>query len=327
MELREGAALPETRRAMARYILVRLAQGAIVVLLISVVTFVIMRLMPGDPVFLLLGEGQVQITEAQIAAIRSKWGLDQPWHIQYLTWVGNMLRGDFGVSIIRTGVPVREMIFEAAPVTATLNLLALLIALLVAIPAGVLGAVRRNSTVDHITTVGSTIGVALPNYWVGLMLIVVFAAWLRLVPPFGLRTWQGYILPVAVLAAEQMAVIARVMRSTMIETLTQDFVRTAHAKGLSQRMVVVRHAMRNALLPVISVIGYQIAFILSGTIVIETVFALPGIGRLFTDSVFRLDYQVVQSLVVILAVLVVVVNLLTDLVYAVVDPRIRLGQE
>jgi peptide/nickel transport system permease protein len=310
---------------MARYIFNRLLQGALVILLISIVTFVIMRLMPGDPVFLLLGEGQVQMTEEQMAAVRAKWGLDQPWHIQYLTWVGNLLRGDFGTSIVRTGVPVRDMIFEAAPVTATLNVLALLIALLIAIPLGVIGAVRRNSAVDHAATVGATLGVALPNYWVGLMLIVVFAAWLRLVPPFGLRSWTGYILPVAVLATEQMAVIARVTRGAMIETLSQDFVRTARAKGLGQRLVVLRHALRNAMLPVISVVGYQIAFILSGTIVIETVFALPGVGRLFTDSVYRLDYQVVQSLVVLLAVLVVIVNLLTDLVYAVIDPRIRLA--
>lgn len=310
---------------MARYIISRIAQGTLVIFLVSIVTFIVMRLIPGDPVFLLLGEGQVQITEEQIAAIREKWGFDLPWHEQYLTWAGNMLRGDFGDSIIRTGVPVRDMIFEAIPVTLQLNGLALLVAIAVAIPAGIISGVRRNSAFDYTTAVGSTLGVALPNFWISLMLIVVFAVSLRWLPPYGLRSWQGYILPVAVLATEQMAVFARVMRGATVEVLNQDFIRTARAKGLREMLVVGRHAVRNALLPVVTVIGFQIAFLLSGTIVVETIFALPGIGRLFIDSVFRLDYQVVQSIVVLLSVLVVVANLLTDLVYAVVDPRIRVA--
>ena len=156
-----------------------------------------------------------------------------------------------------------------------------------------------------------------------LVSIIVFALWLRWVPPFGLKEWDGYILPVAVLAIGEMAIFARVMRGATIEVLSQDYVRTATAKGLSHRMVVLRHAVRNALLPVVTVIGFRIAFLFSGTIIIENIFAIPGIGRLFIDSVFRIDYQVVQSIVVILAVLVVVANLLTDLLYAFVDPRLR----
>lgn len=310
---------------MARYILSRIGQGMLVIFLVSIVTFIVMRLIPGDPVMLMLGEGQVQITEEQIAAIREKWGFDLPWHEQYLTWAGNMLRGDFGDSIIRTGVPVREMIFEAVPVTLKLNGMALLVAMAVAIPAGIIAGVRRNSAFDYTTAVGSTLGIALPNFWLSLMLIVIFAVSLRWLPPYGLRSWQGFILPVAVLATEQMAVITRVMRGATVEVLNQDFIRTARAKGLREMLVVGRHAVRNALLPVVTVIGFQIAFLLSGTIVVETIFALPGIGRLFIDSVFRLDYQVVQSLVVLLSVLVVVANLATDLVYAVVDPRIRVA--
>jgi ABC-type dipeptide/oligopeptide/nickel transport system permease component len=169
----------------------------------------------------------------------------------------------------------------------------------------------------------STAGAALPNFWLALMGIIVFALWLNLVPPFGLKTWDGYILPVAVLAVGEMAIFARVMRGATIEVLNQDYVRTATAKGLARNTVILRHAVRNALLPVVSVIGFRIAFLLSGTIVIETIFAVPGIGRLFADSVFRSDYQVVQSLVVLLAVLVVVANLLTDLLYVLVDPRMR----
>jgi peptide/nickel transport system permease protein len=309
---------------MTRYLTVRLFHGLIVVLLISLATFAIMRLLPGDPVFLLLGEGQVRISEEQIEAIRDKWGLNKPYHEQYLVWISNMLRGDFGDSLIRTGVPVRDMIFEALPVTLRLNVYALAVSLAIAIPAGIVAGVRRNSVFDYAATVASTFGVALPNFWISLMLIVIFSLTLRLVPPFGLRSSKGYILPVIVLVTAQTATLTRVMRSGTIEVLEEDYVRTARAKGLAERAVILNHAVRNALLPVVTVIGMRIAFILSGTIVVETVFAIPGIGRLFTDSVFRLDYQVVQSIVFLLSFLVVVANLLTDMVYAFIDPRIRI---
>jgi peptide/nickel transport system permease protein len=309
---------------MTRYLTVRLFHGLIVILLISLATFAIMRLLPGDPVFLLLGEGQVRISQEQIEAIRDKWGLNKPYHEQYLVWISNMLRGDFGDSLIRTGVPVRDMIFEALPVTLRLNIYALAVSLAIAIPAGIVAGVRRNSLFDYASTIASTFGVALPNFWISLMLIVIFSLTLGLVPPFGLRSSKGYILPVIVLVTAQTATLTRVMRSGTIEVLEEDYVRTARAKGLAERAVILNHAVRNALLPVVTVIGMQIAFILSGTIVVETVFAIPGIGRLFTDSVFRLDYQVVQSIVFLLSVLVVVANLLTDIVYAFIDPRIHI---
>lgn len=311
---------------MVNYIISRLLQGALVIFLISVVTFIVMRMLPGDPVMLLLGEGEIQITQEQIDAIRAKWGLDRPYHEQYLVWAGNMLRGDFGDSLIRRGVPVRDMIFEAMPVTGQLNVLAIGLALLISIPAGIIAGMKRNSAFDYATTLGSSVGVALPNFWFGLMGIIIFALFLRWVPPFGLKTWQGYLLPVLVLSTEQMAVFTRVMRGATIETLTQDYVRTATAKGLARSVVITRHAVRNALLPVVTVIGFRIAFLFSGTIVVEQIFALPGIGRLFVDSLYRLDYQVVQSLVVLLASLVVLMNLITDLAYALVDPRIRIGR-
>ena len=319
---------------MLPYIARRILQGLVVLVLISVLTFVLMRMVPGDPAYLLLGEGEIRISEEQIEAIRRRWGLDKPYHEQYLIWAWNLIRGDFGDSLIRTGVPVRQMIFEAIPVTIRLNVYSLGLAFAVAIPAGIIAGVRRNSPFDYTTAVGSTLGVALPNFWLGLMLIVLFALYvprwfgdlplIGRIPPFGLKSWQGYILPVLVLTTEQMAVLTRVMRAATLEVLSQDYVRTAYAKGLPNMTVLVRHAVRNALLPVVTVIGFRIAIILSGTIVVETVFAIPGIGRLFTDSIFRLDYQVVQSLVIVLAVLVVAVNLLTDLTYAIIDPRIRI---
>lgn len=318
---------------MPNYLTFRILKGALVVVLISLMTFVIMRLMPGDPVYLLLGEGQIPITDAQIQAMRVKWGLDRPLHEQYLVWAGNLLRGDFGTSLIRQGVPVRQMIFEAIPVTALLNFYALTLALLVSIPLGIAAAVRRNSFVDYAASAGSAFGIATPNFWLALMLIVLFALYvprwfgelplIGRIPPFGLRTWQGWILPVIVLATEEMAVLVRLTRGAVLELLPQDFVRTARSKGLSERLVLYRHVISNALLPIVTVVGFRIAFILSGTIIIETIFAIPGIGRLFVDSVIRLDYQVVQSLVVIFALIVVVVNLLTDVLYALVDPRIR----
>ncbi len=308
---------------MVNYIVSRLLQGILVIFLISILTFVIMRLMPADPVMLLLGEGEIQMTQEQMDIIKQKWGLDRPYYEQYLVWAGNLLKGDFGDSLIRRGVPVRDMIFDALPVSGWLNLYALVVSLALAIPAGIIAGVRRNSAFDYAVTLGSTAGAALPNFWFALMGIILFALVLRWLPPFGLKSWQGYIMPVVVLSAEQMAVLARVMRGATIEVMTQDYVRTATAKGLSRYTVITQHAVRNALLPVVTVIGFRIAFLFSGTIVIETIFALPGIGRLFVDSVFRVDYQVVQSIVVLLAVLVVLANLLTDLAYALIDPRIR----
>lgn len=307
---------------MLRYVAVRLLQGLLVIFLISVVTFGLMHLAPGNPVDIMIGEAQV--TQEQIDAIMRKWGFDRPLHEQYLTWLRNVVTGDFGQSVIRTGVPVGEMLQEAAPATIRLNILALSVAVLIAIPAGILAATKRNSVFDFMTMIGATLGVALPNYWVGLMLIILFSLNLGWLPPFGATTWQGYIMPVAVLALGEMAVLARMSRGATMEVLTQDYVTTARAKGLSGRVVLVRHVVRNALLPVVTMLGYRLAFVLSGTIVVETIFAWPGIGRLFIDSIFRLDYQVVQAIVLVLSTLVVVGNLVTDLTYAYIDPRIRI---
>lgn len=307
---------------MQRYIAARLAQGLVVIFLVSIGTFAMMHLIPGDPVSLMIGEGAV--SQEQIDLIRAKWGLDRPTHEQYLTWIGNMLKGDFGQSVVRSGVPVRTMISEAAAVTITLNLVAFAISILIAIPAGILAAVRRYSTFDYTIMVTATLGLALPNFWIGLMLIVVFSLVLRWLPPFGLGSWHGYVLPVAVIVIGQLALLARLMRSSTLDNLGEDFVRTARAKGLRETLVVTRHVVRNALLPIITVIGYRLAFILSGTIVIETVFALPGLGQLFVESVNRVDYQVVQAIVMVLSILVVLGNLLTDLAYGLVDPRIRI---
>lgn len=307
---------------MVNYVAMRLMQGVVVIFLVSITSFIIMQLAPGSPVDIMIGEQQV--TQEQIDIIKKKWGLDKPWYVQYFTWLSNVFTGDFGQSVIRTGVPVRQMIAEAAPVTLRLNAISLLVSIMIAMPIGILAAIKRYSWFDYSSMIGSTLGIALPNYWVGLMLIIVFSLKLGWLPPYGSSSWKSYILPVAVLAANEMAILARLSRGTTSEILNQDYVTTARAKGLREAVVVSRHVFRNALLPVVTIIGYRIAFILSGTIVVETVFAWPGIGQLFFASIDRKDYQVVQAIVLVLATIVVVTNIVTDLLYAYVDPRIRI---
>jgi len=307
---------------MLGYLIQRLLQGVVVIFLVSITTFILLQLAPGSPVEIMIGEAQV--TQEQIDAITHKWGLDRPWYVQYFTWLGNVFTGDLGVSVIRTGTPVTEMLKEAAPVTIRLNMLALMVSALLAIPLGILAAVRRHTPVDYGSMVGATIGIAMPNYWIGLMLVVLFALRLEWLPPYGSEGWQSYVLPVTVLAIQEMAILARLTRGATVELLNQDFVTTARAKGLHERWVVIRHVVRNALLPIVTMIGYRLSFILSGTIVVETVFAWPGVGQLFFTSIDRLDYQVVQGIVLVLAIIVVLGNLVTDLVYAYIDPRIRI---
>jgi peptide/nickel transport system permease protein len=307
---------------MFTYIIRRLLQGLVVILLVTVFTFGLMHLAPGDPIDIMVGEARV--TDEQIERIRAQWGLDRPVHEQYIVWLGNALQGDFGQSVVRRGVDVSEMVAEAAWVTIRLNVWAMIVSIGVALPVGMIAAIRRYSSFDYFSMLGATLGVALPNFWVGLMLIFLFAGQFGMLPSSGLRGWNYYILPVAVLALEQTALLARMMRSSTIDVMTQDFVSVARAKGLAEMPVIFRHIARNALLPVVTIIGYRLSFILSGTIVVETVFSVPGLGQLFVTSVQRLDYQVMQAIVLLLAIAVVFGNLLTDLTYAYIDPRIRI---
>ncbi len=306
---------------MLRFVLVRLVQGLVVVFLVTTLVFVILHLAPGDPVTLLIGEARM--TPEQVEHIRRFWGLDQSLHIQYLRWAGNMLRGDFGESVGFGGRSVGSLLLDAAPNTFQLNALALVTSIGLAIPAGIIAAARRASMFDGVLMVGSTLGISLPNFWLGLMLIVLFSLMLRWLPPFGMSDWKSYLLPVFVLATEQMALLARLTRSATLEVMGQEFVTTARAKGLAEPSVLVGHVVRNSLLPVVTVIGYRIGFLLSGTIVIETVFSWPGVGRLLFQSIGQRDYVVVQAVVTLGAVVVVLANLATDIAYAYIDPRIR----
>ena len=306
---------------MLAYVAKRLLQGVLVLFLVSLLTFFVMYFMPGDPARTMVGQGYV--TEETLEAIRDKWGLNDPWYQRYGTWIGNILTGDLGTSMMRPGMTIGQMIGDAALMTLRLNVLSFIISLSLAVPLGILAATRRYSLLDYSSMLGSTLGVAIPNYWIGLMLIVLFSVKLGWLPPYGSDSWKGYVLPVIVLSIEEIAALARLTRGATVEILGQDYVTTARAKGLSARVVTLRHVVRNALLPVITLIGYRMAFILSGTIVIETVFAWPGLGRLFYQAIVSQDLQVVQSVVLLLTSIVVIMNIVTDLSYAVIDPRVR----
>lgn len=306
---------------MFAYMVQRIVQGVVVIFLVTLLTFGIMQAAPGDPIDLMVGEAQ--ITQEEFDRIRARWGLDRPWYEQYYTWLTNFVRGDLGQSVVRTGVPVHEMLLEAAWPTLQLNVLAMILATAVAIPAGVFAAVKRYSFFDSSTMIWASAGVALPNFWVALMAIILFALTLGWLPSYGSGSWKHFIMPVVVLAINETALLTRLMRGTTLEVMNQDYVNTARSKGLKESKILIRHIVRNAMLPSVTVIGLRVAFLLSGTIVVETIFAWPGIGQLFINSVNRLDYQVVQAIVVLFTIFVVLANILTDLIYAIIDPRIR----
>lgn len=309
---------------MTAYVIRRVLQGVVVMFIISFLTFAILQAAPGDPIEVMLGEGQVELTQEQREIILDRWGLNDPWYEQYYTWLGNFMTGDMGESIVRRGTPVSEMVIDAAGPTLQLNILATGFALITAIPAGLVAGIKRYSIFDSATMTWASAGVALPNFWIGLMLIILFALTLGWLPPFGSEGWRAFILPVFTLAINETAILARMMRGTMLEVLDQDYVTTARAKGLRNFTVILRHAVRNAMLPVITVVGLRAAFLLSGTIVVEQIFAWPGLGSLLIDSLYRFDFQVVQAIVLLITIFVLVINIITDLLYAVIDPRIRL---
>lgn len=307
---------------MISYVIRRLLQGVVVLFIVSLLTFTVMFFMPGDPARTMVG--QARVTEEQLDSIRERWHLNDGYLERYWYWISNLVKGDLGTSMMMPGFPIGDLILDRAGWTLRLTALASVISISVAIPLGVLAAVRRYSFVDYLSTVVSTLGVAIPNYFIGIVLIVVFAGRLAWLPPFGATTWKHYIMPVGVLAFSEMAGIARLTRGTTIEVLSQDYIKTAHSKGLALKAVILRHVLRNSLLPIITLIGYRMAFILSGTIVIETVFSWPGLGQLFYDAITFKDLQLVQAIVLLLTSIVVVMNILTDLTYGFIDPRVRL---
>ena len=312
---------------MLGYIVKRLISLAISLIVASMVIFAVVEIAPGDPASFMLG---INAQPDTVAALRAELGLDQSKLYRYLTWVGGMLTGDFGTSYTyRT--PVAQMIADRMWVSLPLALYALTLSTLIAFPAGIFAAARRGGPGDLAVTGATQLGVAIPNFWFAMMLVLIFAIQLRWFnaggfPGWDKGVWEGMkalTLPAIALALPQAAILTRVMRSSLLDILGEDFMRTARAKGLSARQALWRHGLRNALIPVLTIIGLQFAFLMAGAIIIEQVFFLPGLGRLIFQAITQRDLIVVESVVMLLVFAVIMVNFLVDLTYAAVDPRLR----
>jgi peptide/nickel transport system permease protein len=298
-----------------------------VLILISLLSFVTLRLLPGDPARSILGP---EAPPDAVKALRDQLGWDRPIPIQYVEWVGDALKGDFGRSL-RSGQPVLELVAARLPVTVLLALFSLVIAIVVALPVGIIAALRRNTVFDYLGTVIAVIGAAIPNFWLAMMLVVIFSVRLGWLPSLGwvpltedpVACLKSLVLPSIALGAFHAAIIMRMTRSAMLEVLNQDYVRTARAKGLGPWPVVIRHALRNALVPIVTIMGLRVSQLLGGAIIIESVFALPGMGKLVIDSILYKELVTVQALVLLIASSVAISNLVIDLLYPILDPRIR----
>ena len=311
---------------MSRYILNRLLQLVPVLWLISTIIFAVMHLLPGDPAELMLaGAEGGAITPQRLAELKREMGLDDPLLTQYLRFLGNAVIGDLGNSI-RFRLPVAELIGDRFASTLALSLCGLAIAIAIGVPLGMIAAVRQNSAVDALTMSLSYVGASMPVYWLGLLLILLFSFTLGWFPPAGGDDWTTLVLPSATIGFVAAGLIARLVRSSMIEVLREDYIRTGRAKGLAETTVLWRHGLKNALIPVVTMIGLQFGGMLAGAVVTETVFSRPGLGRLVVSAILSKDYPLVQGCVLFLAVVYLSVNLAVDIAYAWLDPRIRYGR-
>ncbi|MCD5425500.1 MAG: ABC transporter permease [Methanosarcinaceae archaeon] len=308
---------------MLKYILKRIFYMICVLLGVTILTFSLLHLVPGDPAEMIAIEryGE-EVTADVIEHVRIELGLDKPLHIQYLRWLGNVLQGDLGYSS-RTDRPVFDEIKMRFPATLELAIAGMFVSLIISIPIGIISAIKQYSAIDNASMFIALIGVSMPNFWLGLLLILFFSVHLGALPVFGRGGIEHLILPAITLGTGMAAITARLMRSSMLEVLTQDYIRTARAKGLSEKIVIGKHALKNALIPVITIIGLQFAALLDGVVIIEVIFAWPGIGRLLVDSVFARDIPVIQAGVLFSAILITAANLLVDISYAYLDPKIR----
>lgn len=300
-----------------------------ILLLMSMIVFALIRMIPGDPIDVMYGsEG---MDEVRRSALTRELGLDQPVVVQYGRWLWRAVGGDLGNSY-RAGMPVMQLIGQRLPATLWLSFNALFLSLLIALPLGLLAAVRRNSGADMGAMIFAILGISMPNFWSGILLVLVFSVWLGWLPSIGyvspfddfLLSLRHLILPAFTLGWAMAGATTRLARSSLLEELGKDYVRTARSKGLGERAVLLGHALRNALIPTVTMVGLQMGFLIGGTVIVETVFAWPGVGLLVVDSIFARDYPVVQGVVLVIAVIVVAINLLVDVTYTVLDPRIRL---
>ena len=317
---------------MGRYFVVRAYSMALTLLGLTVLIFLMLRLIPGTVVEQMIGADAV-VSPEMVAQLRHFFGLDQPWWVQYSRWLGGLVQGDLGTSW-RTGKPVIRLILERLPVTVELTLLAVGWALALGIAAGIVSAVRRDRAVDNVVRVGALLGLSVPVFWQGTMLILFFSIYLRWMPPV---VWVDFLadprrnltimlLPVLCLGTASAANIARTTRACMLDVLRSEYIRTAAAKGLAGRAVVLKHALKNALIPIVTVAGLQMGILLGGTVVVEEVFTLPGVGRLVLWSIYQRDYPLTQSTILFVAILFMAINLAVDVLYGYLDPRIRYGE-
>jgi peptide/nickel transport system permease protein len=312
---------------MFRALAFRFLSLLLTLLVISVAIFVVLEVLPGDPAAIMLGTSSQPDT---LAALRTRMGLDQPALVRYFTWIGGIFVGSFGTSY-SYGVPVAELIRDRLTVTVPLTLMAITLSLSVALPLGVFAAARQCGITDAAATFYSQIGIAVPNFWLGLLLILFFALSLGWFPAGGFRGWrqglfpalQALVLPAIALAIPQSAILTRVTRSAVLDVMNEDFVRTARAKGISKSRALWRHAVPNALVPVVTILGLQISVLLAGAVIVENVFSLPGMGRLAFQALAQRDLIVIKNVVLFFATIVIVVNLIVDAIYLVLDPRLR----
>jgi len=323
---------------MSAYIIRRLLQSIPLLLIISIIIFLLLQMTPGGPLAMAENVGSGRVTAEQLERIRTKYGLDQPLYMRYLYWLGDFIKGDWGTSF-NTGRPVLEMILERLPTTLLLTGLAYIIMLIVSFPVGIISSVRQYSVSDYFLTSFAFIGISIPSFWFGLLLLYIFSFKTGWLPAFGLtdmkQTYEGtahlldigrhLIMPVSVLALIDTAAVTRYIRASMLETIHQDYVRTARAKGLGERATIFKHVLRNAAIPIVTILALRIPDLFLGTVVTETIFAIPGMGRLFIMSADLRDYPVLMGILVIASVLVILSNLLADILYAILDPRIRIA--
>lgn len=316
---------------MRQYALKRIALIIPTVLLVSIIVFTVMRLLPGDPALVILSEGDASFTQEELEDLRRQLGTDRPIFIQYVDWIGGLVQGDLGTSIWRSGQPVSKLVGDRIFRTLELAVLAILIAVAFAVPLGVISAIKPDSLIDYLSRVITLVGISIPTFFAGLLVVLVLSRGFSWLPPLGYadlwddpwKNIQQMFLPALALGFYDMAFIARVTRSSMMEIIREDYMRTARAKGLAERIVLVRHGLKNAVLPILTISGWQFGRLFGGTVIIESIFKVPGIGTLLIETVFQRDFPTIQAIIIVIAVSIVIINLLVDLLYGLLDPRIR----
>ena len=316
---------------MRQYALKRIALIIPTVLLVTIIVFTVMRLIPGDPALVILSEGDATFTLAELEQLRKELGTDRPIVIQYLEWVGGLAQGDLGESYWRRGTDVWQLLGGRIPITIQLAIMAIVIAVAFAVPLGVVSAIKPDSPVDYIARILTMAGISVPTFFAGVLVVLLLSRGFGWLPPLGYADlwedpWTNLVqmfLPALALGFYDMAFIARVTRSSMMEIIREDYMRTARAKGLAESVVLARHGLKNAVLPILTISGWQFGRLFGGTVIIERIFQIPGIGQLLIETVFQRDFPTIQAIIIVVAVSIVVINLLVDLLYGWLDPRIR----